>query len=75
MLVNQRTKTVVIHDVTSQPNAAHLKKGERYREALQDQFEGYTIEYKEGYWEGMEDVWEALSKEGELYLPAVMKPD
>jgi hypothetical protein len=74
VLVNESKKTIIIHDVTSKAVESHLAKGAGYKRFFEAQRPGYTVSYSEGYWEGLENSWEALSKKGDLYLPGSAKP-
>jgi hypothetical protein len=74
VLVNAKTKTVRIHDITSRPNPAHLTKGEKYAKFFRTKYPGYEILYTEGYWSGLEDVVEATTASGTKYLPIVTRP-
>jgi hypothetical protein len=74
VLVNERSRTIVIHDVTAQATSGHLAKGARYKSYFETSMPGYTVKYSEGYWDGLEDLWEALDSKGNLYLPGTGKP-
>jgi RHS repeat-associated protein len=74
VLVNDATKTIVIHDVTSKAASSHLTKGAGYKTFFEAQRPGYTVKYSEGYWEGLENSWEALTRQGDLYFPGATKP-
>lgn len=74
VLIDRNRKTIKIHDLTSQPNPAHLAKGEDYVKYFKEKFSGYQIEYTEGYWRGKENIVEALNSKGVKYFPGDSKP-
>jgi hypothetical protein len=74
VFVNHKTKAVSVHDVTSSPDPRHLAKGRRYVEVLKKNYPGYSVEYTEGYWRGMENTVEALSSSGTMYFPGTTRP-
>ena len=74
VLVNDKRKEIVAHDVTSHLEQSHLDKGERYKAFLKRKYPGYQVEYTESYWEGLENRVEAKARSGELYFPGDTKP-
>ena len=74
VLVNEGSKTIVIHDVTAQATSGHLAKGARCKSYFETRMPGYTVKYSEGYWDGLEHFWEELDSKGNLYFPGKSKP-
>lgn len=74
VLVDQYHKVINIHDLTLQPQLAHIAKGHRYEKYFQAKFPDYQVQYTEEYWRGLEDAIEALSSKGVKYFPGTTKP-
>lgn len=69
-----KSKTIYVHDPTGQWRKEHGEKGKRYVAYFERRFPGHRIEYSEGYWHRLLDVWEALDKDAKLYWPKTRKP-
>jgi hypothetical protein len=71
---NDNLKLIHVVDVTSRMNPAHLAKGARYQQFLRSRYPGYSVEYFENYWSGLENIVEATSSAGVKYLPGLSLP-
>ncbi len=69
VLINDVQKQIRIHDVTSRYSRAHWQKGDRYVEYFQSKYSDYAIQYSESYWEGLEEIVEAVNRKGQRYYP------
>ena len=74
VLINRQTKTITVHDLTSQLKAAHVAKGKAYVRYFESKYPDYRVEYTESHWRGLEDVVEATRTSGIKYFPGTTRP-
>jgi hypothetical protein len=74
VFINDDTQRIIVHDPTSKPTSSHIAKGDSYRAYFEAKYPGYRVDYTEGQWRGLEDFWEALDSQGNLYFPSNTKP-